>query len=123
MDCTRDRAGHRNRTNIGTATGVSVDGTEVEDDGRRRSSASRSVDIDKTCRRRPRRADQTVTFTIIVEVADGPVTDAVVIGRPARRADVRGRQQPSTVAAEPVVADGRRPDLEPRRRSMTATPP
>jgi uncharacterized repeat protein (TIGR01451 family)/fimbrial isopeptide formation D2 family protein len=104
MTCTATVNVTANRTNIGTATGTSEGGTKVsaEDDAVVRVP---SVNIDKSANDHLVEPGQTVTYTIHVQVVNGPVHDAIVTDTlPIGQTYVAGSSSPS----EPTVsADGR----------------
>ena len=77
MECTATVSVTANRTNIGTATGELEAGTEVEDED---DAVVRIpvIDILKTADDHQVEPNQIVTYTILVEVANGPVHDAIV---------------------------------------------
>ncbi len=93
-----------NRTNIAVATGTSEGGTEVEDSD---DAVVRvpGINIDKTADDHLVEPGQTVTYTIHVQVVNGPVHDAIVTDTlPAGQTYTADSSSPS----EPTVSgDGR----------------
>ena len=104
MECTATVQVTANRTNIGTVTGASGGGTEVEDTD---DAVVRvpSVNIDKTADDDLVEPNQTVTYTINVQVVNGPVNNAIVTDTlPVGQTYVANSASPS----EPTVSvDGR----------------
>ncbi len=104
MDCSATVTVNSNRTNIGTANGTSNGGTEVEDSD---DAVVRvpTVNIDKSADDHLVEPNQVVTFTINVEVVNGPVHNAIVTDTlPVGQTYVAGSASPS----EPTVsANGR----------------
>ncbi len=104
MTCTATVTVTANRTNIGSVTGTSGGGTTVTDTD---DAVVRvpGVNIDKTADDHLVEPNQVVTFTLDVQVVNGPVTDAVVTDTlPVGQTYVAGSATPS----EPTVsADGR----------------
>ena len=104
MTCTATVTVTANRTNIGSVTGTSGGGTTVTDtdDAIVRVPA---VNIDKTADDHLVEPNQVVTFTLNVQVVNGPVTNAIVTDTlPVGQTYVADSSSPS----EPTVsADGR----------------
>ena len=104
MTCTATVQVDANRTNIAVATGTSEGGTNVQDSD---DAVVRvpSVSIDKTANDHLVEPGQTVTYTINVQVVNGPVHDAIITDTlPVGQTYVAGSSSPS----EPTVSsDGR----------------
>ncbi len=104
MTCTATVTVTANRTNIGTVTGTSGGGTTVTDTD---DAVVRvpGIDISKFADDLKVEPNQVVTYTILVEVANGPVTNAIVTDTlPVGQEFVVGSAAPS----QPIVSDGGR---------------
>ncbi|MFL5641830.1 MAG: isopeptide-forming domain-containing fimbrial protein, partial [Chloroflexota bacterium] len=106
MDCSKTVQVTANRTNTGTAHAFSVGGTPVQDTDIAFVRIP-GVAIDKSADDDLVEQNQTVTYTIVVTVTNGPVTAAVVTDTlPAGQTYVAGSSIVAGSASEPVVTDG-----------------
>src|SRR3954469_11266593 len=106
MDCSKTVQVTANRTNTGTAHAFSVGGTPVQDTDIAFVRIP-GVAIDKSADDDLVEQNQTVTYTIVVTVTNGPVTAAVVTDTlPAGQTYVAGSSIVDGSASEPVVSDG-----------------
>jgi len=106
MDCSKTVQVTANRTNTGTAHASSVGGTPVQDSDIAFVRVP-GINIDKSADDDLVEQNQTVTYTLVVTVGNGPVTDAVVTDTlPAGQTYVAGSSIVAGSASEPVVTDG-----------------
>lgn len=106
MDCSATVQVTENRTNIGTATGTSGGGTNVEDAD---DAVVRvpTINIDKSADDHLVEPNQTVHYTIGVTIENGPVLDATVVDDlPAGQTYKAGTGEVDGSPSEPDVTNG-----------------